>query len=38
MGLGFAVVKWVMDFHGWSITAESDNGTCFRIGIPLEMA
>ena len=37
MGLGLAVVKWVIDDHGWSISvsAEKDKGTCFVITIPL---
>jgi signal transduction histidine kinase len=36
MGLGLAVVKWVVDSHGWKIAAESDNGgACFKITIPL---
>ena len=45
MGLGLAVVKWVVDDHGWSISvsaalpaalpAEKDKGTCFIITIPL---
>jgi len=41
MGLGLAVVKWVADYHGWSVNAESapsalGNGkeTCFTITIP----
>jgi signal transduction histidine kinase len=38
MGLGLAVVKWVADFHGWQITAESEpgQGTRFTISIPPE--
>jgi len=45
IGLGLAVVKWVIDYHGWSISvssagdgsraADSDTGTCFIIAIPL---
>jgi signal transduction histidine kinase len=37
MGLGLAVVKWVVDYHGWSISASSEkgNGTSFTIRIPL---
>jgi len=35
MGLGLAVVKWVADYHGWSISASSDGGACFNISIPL---
>ena len=37
MGLGLAVVKWVLDYHGWSISvsAEKDKGTSFIITIPL---
>jgi len=37
MGLGLAVVKWVMDYHGWSISVSSEKGkgTCFVITIPL---
>ncbi|MDR1278574.1 MAG: HAMP domain-containing histidine kinase [Treponema sp.] len=36
MGLGLAVVKWVVDSHGWKITAEPDTGgACFRVAIPL---
>jgi signal transduction histidine kinase len=37
MGLGLAVVKWVVDYHGWSISAssEKDQGTSFIITIPL---
>jgi signal transduction histidine kinase len=39
MGLGLAVVKWVVDYHGWaiSVTSEKGKGTCFCIGIPLKM-
>ena len=35
MGLGLAVVKWVVDYHGWSITASSEKNkeTCFTITI-----
>ena len=37
MGLGLAVVKWVTDYHGWSVsvTSEKGEGTCFTIIIPL---
>jgi signal transduction histidine kinase len=37
MGLGLAVVKWVVDYHGWSISAlsEQGKGACFIITIPL---
>jgi signal transduction histidine kinase len=36
MGLGLAVVKWVVDYHGWSISASTGGeGTCFTITIPL---
>ncbi|MDR1251260.1 MAG: HAMP domain-containing histidine kinase [Treponema sp.] len=36
MGLGLAVVKWVVNSHGWEIAAEPDKGgACFRITIPL---
>ena len=37
MGLGLAVVKWVVDYHGWSIavSAAKGEGTCFTITIPL---
>jgi len=37
MGLGLAVVKWVVDYHGWDITVSSEKGkgTCFSITIPL---
>jgi len=37
MGLGLAVVKWVVDYHGWSISvsAEKDKGASFTITIPL---
>jgi signal transduction histidine kinase len=37
MGLGLAVVKWVADYHCWSISVSSQKGkgTCFTIGIPL---
>jgi signal transduction histidine kinase len=42
IGLGLAVVKWVIDFHGWTISAASNTdpeagptGTCFTIRLPL---
>ena len=41
MGLGLAVVKWVVDDHGWSISvsatrpAEKNKGTRFVITVPL---
>ena len=37
IGLGLAVVKWVIDYHGWSITATSEKGkgTSFCILIPI---
>jgi signal transduction histidine kinase len=36
MGLGLAVVKWVVDSHGWKIAVESNkDGARFRITIPL---
>ena len=37
MGLGLAVVKWVVDFHGWSIDvlSEEGKGTEFTITIPI---
>jgi signal transduction histidine kinase len=38
MGLGLAVVKWVLDSHGWSIAVRSNQdgepGACFTIMIP----
>ena len=36
MGIGLAVVKNIMDFHGWEISVESQkgHGTCFTIKIP----
>jgi len=36
MGLGLAVVKWVIDYHGWAVSAlsEKDKGTSFTITIP----
>jgi signal transduction histidine kinase len=38
LGLGLAVVKWVIDSHGWSIAVQSkqygETGTCFVITIP----
>jgi len=35
MGLGLSVVKWVVDYHGWSISAQSekDKETSFTITI-----
>jgi signal transduction histidine kinase len=38
MGMGLAVVKWVMDSHGWSLSARSDQGAHFCIAIPLAMS
>jgi len=37
MGLGLAVVKWVVDYHGWSISvfSEKGKGASFTITIPL---
>ena len=37
MGLGLAVVKWVVDYHGWaiSVSAAKDKGTSFVITIPV---
>jgi signal transduction histidine kinase len=35
MGMGLAVVKWVVDSHGWSISACSGKGARFCIAIPL---
>jgi len=37
LGLGLAVVKWVVDYHGWSVSVASENGvgTCFLITVPL---
>jgi len=36
MGLGLAVVKWVVDYHGWTIAVQSekDRETSFVITIP----
>jgi signal transduction histidine kinase len=34
MGMGLAVVKWVVDSHGWSISARSGRGARFCIVIP----
>jgi signal transduction histidine kinase len=36
MGLGLAVVKWVTDCHGWSVSASSEKGqgVCITITIP----
>ena len=36
MGIGLAVVKSIMDTHGWSISVSSQKkkGTCFTIKIP----
>jgi signal transduction histidine kinase len=40
MGLGLAVVKWVVDSHNWTIEArsgrEGETGACFCITVPLE--
>jgi signal transduction histidine kinase len=37
MGLGLAVVKWVIDWHSWaiSVSSEKGKGACFTIAIPL---
>ena len=37
IGLGLAVVKWVADYHGWSISvsAAKEQGACFIITIPI---
>jgi len=37
IGLGLAVVKWVVDYHGWSISVSSEKGKgiCFCIFIPI---
>jgi len=37
LGLGLAVVKWVVDYHGWSVSVASEKGmgTCFLITVPL---
>jgi len=37
IGLGLAVVKWVVDYHGWSISVSSEKGkgTSFCILIPI---
>jgi signal transduction histidine kinase len=37
LGLGLAVVKWVVDYHGWtiSVTSQKGVGTCFTITVPL---
>jgi signal transduction histidine kinase len=39
MGMGLAVVKWVVDSHGWSISVHSEpkgkKGTRFSITIPI---
>ena len=37
LGLGLAVVKWVVDYHGWSVSVAAENGvgTCFLIMVPL---
>ena len=39
MGLGLAVVKWVADYHGWSITAQSEKDieTSFTITINTDL-
>ena len=36
MGIGLAVVKSIMDTHGWKISVQSQKkkGTCFTITIP----
>ncbi|MDR0289775.1 MAG: HAMP domain-containing histidine kinase [Treponema sp.] len=37
MGMGLAVVKSIIDSHGWaiSVTSEKGKGACFCIGIPV---
>jgi signal transduction histidine kinase len=37
IGLGLAVVKRVIDWHGWtiSVSSEKEKGACFTIAIPL---
>jgi len=37
-GIGLAIVKEILDNHGWKIRVESklSQGTCFTISIPLE--
>ena len=39
LGLGLAVVKWVADYHGWTISVASEKGvgTCFLITIPCDV-
>jgi signal transduction histidine kinase len=42
MGLGLALVKGIIDSHGWKITVSSrehsaDGGTCFRITLPVRL-
>jgi signal transduction histidine kinase len=34
MGLGLSIVKTILDSHGWSIQAESDQGARFTVRIP----
>ncbi|MFH2116235.1 MAG: sensor histidine kinase, partial [Spirochaetota bacterium] len=38
MGIGLAVVRSVVESHGWSILAESEpgKGSCFSIRIPVQ--
>jgi signal transduction histidine kinase len=38
MGLGLAVVKWVADYHGWTVSASSgkEKGAVFTIIIPFD--
>ena len=38
LGLGLAVVKWIVDYHGWTIhtSSEKGKGTSFAIIVPLK--
>jgi signal transduction histidine kinase len=38
MGLGLAVVKWVVDYHGWTISAASEKGKGARFIIEIPLA